>query len=80
MDFWAFFCYYQTKGYGYLAYVGNYGDHEMKTNVKLSKQRHQVKSRWYYIFWGSATLSVFVGQLYVGSGYHGRCQNHLTEC
>ena len=33
------------------------------------KQRHQVKSRWYYIFWGAATLSVFVGQIYVGSGY-----------
>ena len=33
------------------------------------KQRHQVKSRWYYIFWGTATLSVFVGQIYVGSGY-----------
>ena len=33
------------------------------------KQRHQVKSRWYYIFWGTATLSVFAGQLYVGSGY-----------
>ena len=41
----------------------------MKTNLTLSKQRHQVKSRWYYIFWGSATLSVFAGQLYVGSGY-----------
>jgi len=41
----------------------------MKTNLQISKQRHQVKSRWYYIFWGSATLSVFVGQLYVGSGY-----------
>ena len=33
------------------------------------KQRHQVKSRWYYIFWGAATLSVFAGQIYVGSGY-----------
>jgi len=33
------------------------------------KQRHQVKSRWYYIFWGAATLSVFAGQLYVGTGY-----------
>ena len=33
------------------------------------KQRHQVKSRWYYIFWGAATVSVFAGQLYVGSGY-----------
>ena len=37
---------------------------------KLSKkQRHQVKSRWYYIFWGAATVSVFAGQIYVGSGY-----------
>ena len=37
---------------------------------KLSKkQRHQVKSRWYYIFWGAATLSVFAGQLFVGTGY-----------
>ena len=37
---------------------------------KLSKkQRHQVKSRFYYIFWGAATLSVFAGQMYVGSGY-----------
>ena len=33
------------------------------------KQRHQVKSRFYYLFWGAATLSVFAGQLYVGSGY-----------
>ena len=33
------------------------------------KQRHQVKSRFYYIFWGAATVSVFAGQMYVGSGY-----------
>ena len=33
------------------------------------KKRHQVKSRWYYIFWGAATVSVFAGQMYVGSGY-----------
>ena len=33
------------------------------------KQRHQVKSRWYYIFWGTATVSVVLGQLYVGTGY-----------
>ena len=33
------------------------------------KQRHQVKSRFYYIFWGVATFSVVAGQLYVGSGY-----------
>jgi len=33
------------------------------------KQKAQVKSRFYYIFWGLATVSVFAGQLYVGSGY-----------
>ena len=30
---------------------------------------HQVKSKWYYIFWGTATVSVVLGQLYVGTGY-----------
>ena len=33
------------------------------------KQRNQVKSRFYYLFWGIATFSVVAGQLYVGSGY-----------
>ena len=33
------------------------------------KQRNQVKSKFYYIFWGLATVSVFAGQIYVGSGY-----------
>ena len=33
------------------------------------KQRHQVKSRWYYVFWGIATVSVVAGQVYVGTGY-----------
>ena len=37
--------------------------------TKREKVRAQVKSRFYYIFWGSATLAVFVGQLYVGSGF-----------
>mgnify|MGYP001242601211 CR=1 FL=1 len=37
--------------------------------LKSEKRRAQVKSRFYYIFWGVATVSVFVGQLYVGSGY-----------
>ena len=35
----------------------------------LQKRRAQVKSRFYYIFWGAATLSVLAGQLYVGTGY-----------
>lgn len=33
------------------------------------KKRHQVKSRWYYVFWGIATISVVAGQIYVGTGY-----------
>ena len=36
---------------------------------KKAKLRAQVKSRWYYIFWGTATLTVFVGQMYVGNGF-----------
>ena len=39
----------------------------MKTLNK--KQRHQVKSRWYYIFWGTATVAVVAGQMFVGSGF-----------
>ncbi len=39
--------------------------------IMLSKEkvRNQVKSKFYYIFWGVATASVVLGQLYVGSGY-----------
>ena len=37
--------------------------------ITKEKQRNQVKSRFYYIFWGIATFSVVAGQLYVGSGY-----------
>ena len=40
---------------------------EIKT--KLLKKRYQIKSRWYYIFWGVATVSVVAGQIYVGTGY-----------
>ena len=40
-----------------------------KNERKLHKKRAQVKSRFYYIFWGAATVSVFLGQLYVGTGY-----------
>ena len=38
------------------------------TSLK-KKQRHQVKSRWYYIFWGTATVAVCAGQIFVGSGF-----------
>ena len=33
------------------------------------KVRAQVKSRFYYVFWGIATVAVVAGQLYVGTGY-----------
>ena len=36
---------------------------------KSTKVRAQMKSRWYYFFWSSATVSVLLGQMYVGSGY-----------
>ena len=31
--------------------------------------RHQVKSKWYYVFWGICAFAVVSGQLYVGTGY-----------
>ena len=37
--------------------------------ITKEKQRNQVKSKFYYIFWGVATVSVVFGQLYVGTGY-----------
>tara|TARA_B100000965_G_scaffold146836_1_gene122347 strand:+ start:214 stop:408 length:195 start_codon:yes stop_codon:yes gene_type:complete len=37
--------------------------------ITKEKQRNQVKSKFYYIFWGTATASVVLGQLYVGTGY-----------
>jgi hypothetical protein len=37
--------------------------------TKKQKVKAQVKSRFYYIFWGTATVAVVLGQLYVGTGY-----------
>ena len=36
---------------------------------KTEKLRAQVKSRWYYIFWGTCTVAVCAGQVLVGSGF-----------
>ena len=41
----------------------------IEMNKDKRKLRAQVKSRFYYLFWGAATVSVFAGQMYVGSGY-----------
>ena len=46
------------------------------------KIRAQVKSRFYYIFWGTATIAVVLGQLYVGTGYrilHGGMQQLMNK-
>ena len=42
---------------------------DIHEELNARKVRAQVKSRWYYIFWGVATVSVVAGQIYVGSGY-----------
>ena len=36
---------------------------------KKAKLRAQVKSRWYYIFWGTCTVAVCAGQIFVGNGF-----------
>ena len=46
------------------------------------KRHHQVKSKFYYVFWGTATIAVVLGQLYVGTGYrvlHGGIQELLGK-
>ena len=32
-------------------------------------KKHQIKSCWYYLFWGIATVSVVLGQVFVGTSY-----------
>jgi len=35
---------------------------------------HQVKSNWYYVFWGIMAVAVVGGQIYVGLGYREMAQ------
>ena len=42
----------------------------MKSSLKKQKLKAQVKSRFYYLFWGIATVSVVGGQLLVSNGYN----------
>ena len=37
--------------------------------TKTNKLRNQVKSGFYYLFWGVATCSVVAGQIYVGTSH-----------
>ena len=50
-------------------------------NTNTEKRKNQVKSKFYYMFWGIATTSVVLGQLYVGTGYRIMTQSiiDLTE-
>ena len=45
------------------------------TKSTFTKTKAQIKSYQYYLFWGAATVSVFAGQLYVGSGYRQMSQS-----
>jgi len=40
--------------------------------------KHQVKAKWYYIFWGAMAVAVVAGQIYVGSGYREMAQATKT--
>ena len=53
----------------------------MKINTNTEKRKNQVKSKFYYVFWGISTTSVVLGQLYVGTGYRIMSQSiiDLTE-
>ena len=42
---------------------------------KKEKVRAQMKSRFYYVFWGTATAAVVAGQLYVGTSYRAMAQS-----
>ena len=35
----------------------------------MKNKRHQLKSKWYYIFWSVIAVAVVSGQIYVGTGY-----------
>ena len=46
------------------------------------KNPRQKKSRMYYYFWSAMTITVFLGQLYVGTGYrvlHGSMQELINR-
>ena len=42
-----------------------------KPSMTIPSQPKQVKSHWYYIFWGIATVCVVLGQVYVATSYRG---------
>jgi len=49
-------------------------DHLKRTPNAYTKAKAQVKSSFYYYFWGTATLAVVVGQFIVGTGFRRMAQ------
>lgn len=46
------------------------GDKQNQSNYVMTNVRHQIKSRFYYIFWGLMAVSVVAGQVFVACGYN----------
>ena len=44
--------------------------HSLINLLTTPHQPKQIKSKWYYIFWGIATLSVVIGQMHVANSYN----------
>ena len=44
---------------------------------RRDKIRAQMKSRFYYMFWGAATVAVVSGQLYVGTSYRAMARSMI---
>ena len=46
--------------------------------MTIPTQPKQIKSKWYYIFWSIATLSVVLGQINVANTYNRLSSNLET--
>ena len=47
------------------------GEHKQnQLSYAMTNVRHQIKSKFYYIFWGLMSVSVVAGQVFVASGYN----------
>lgn len=49
--------------------MANLNSLPIELKIMKKKHLHQIKSSWYYIFWGSMAVAVVGGQVYVGLGY-----------
>jgi len=40
---------------------------------------YQIKSSWYYVFWGAMAVAVVGGQIYVGLGYREMAKSQKNQ-